>query len=118
MAYFNLGNALNQSGHNVEAAQRYLEARERRETDGLGALGTGHGNGLRPAKAEGVRRGGQPGVVERRGAQGVVGEGYEGGAGRWDGQPNAGLGAERGVWRLLGEWASLDNGAQEGGHAL
>eukprot|EP00964_Phaeocystis_antarctica_P039419 scaffold22551_cov60-Phaeocystis_antarctica.AAC.1 len=28
-AYFNLGNALNVSGHNVEAAQRYLEAKER-----------------------------------------------------------------------------------------
>ena len=28
-AYFNLGNALSQSGHKVEAAQRYLEARER-----------------------------------------------------------------------------------------
>eukprot|EP00964_Phaeocystis_antarctica_P115521 scaffold79465_cov57-Phaeocystis_antarctica.AAC.4 len=29
MAYFNLGSALNNSGHYVEAAQRYLEARER-----------------------------------------------------------------------------------------
>ena len=28
-AYFNLGNALNASGHYVEAAQRYLEAKER-----------------------------------------------------------------------------------------
>jgi len=29
VAYFNLGNALNKSAHHVEAAQRYLEARER-----------------------------------------------------------------------------------------
>ena len=29
-AYFNLGSALNNSGHKVEAAQRYLEAKERR----------------------------------------------------------------------------------------
>ena len=29
VAYFNLGNALSQSGHKVEAAQRFLEARER-----------------------------------------------------------------------------------------
>ena len=29
MAYFNLGAALNNSGHHVEAAQRFLEARER-----------------------------------------------------------------------------------------
>eukprot|EP00964_Phaeocystis_antarctica_P076071 scaffold47011_cov54-Phaeocystis_antarctica.AAC.5 len=29
VAYFNLGNALNDSGHYVEAAQRYLEAKER-----------------------------------------------------------------------------------------
>eukprot|EP00964_Phaeocystis_antarctica_P040910 scaffold23416_cov51-Phaeocystis_antarctica.AAC.1 len=29
VAYFNLGNALNDSGHWVEAAQRYLEAKER-----------------------------------------------------------------------------------------
>ena len=28
-AYFNLGNALNASGHKVEAAQRFLEAKER-----------------------------------------------------------------------------------------
>eukprot|EP00964_Phaeocystis_antarctica_P039351 scaffold22503_cov52-Phaeocystis_antarctica.AAC.4 len=32
VAYFNLGNALNDSGHKVEAAQRYLEAKERRPT--------------------------------------------------------------------------------------
>ena len=29
----NLGNNLNQSGHNVEAAQRYLEAKERAPVD-------------------------------------------------------------------------------------
>ena len=29
VAYYNLGNALNNSGHYAEAAQRYLEAKER-----------------------------------------------------------------------------------------
>ena len=57
---------------------------------GLGGLGRGHGSGLRHAEAGGVRRGGQAGVVERRGAQGAVGEGGEGGAGRSGSQPDAG----------------------------
>ena len=29
VAYYNLGNALTSSGHHVEAAQRFLEAKER-----------------------------------------------------------------------------------------
>jgi tetratricopeptide (TPR) repeat protein len=35
-AYFNLGAALNNSGHFVEAAQRYLEAKERRPVGSVG----------------------------------------------------------------------------------
>eukprot|EP00964_Phaeocystis_antarctica_P077760 scaffold48314_cov51-Phaeocystis_antarctica.AAC.3 len=38
---------------------------------GFGGLGKGHCMGLRQAAAEGVQRGGQPAVVERRGAQGT-----------------------------------------------
>ena len=116
-AYFNLGNALNVSGHNVEAAQR-LPRGQGALSGGLGALGTGHGIGLHHADAEGVRRGGQAGVVERRGAQGAVGEGVEGVTERYDSQQYAGYRAERRWWCFMGSGASLGSGAQEGGHAL
>ena len=79
-AYFNLGNALNASGHKVEAAQRFLEAKERYPVGSKGWARATLGNGLQHAEARGVRRGGQAGVVERRGAQGAVGEDCEGGA--------------------------------------
>eukprot|EP00964_Phaeocystis_antarctica_P113388 scaffold77428_cov57-Phaeocystis_antarctica.AAC.1 len=74
--YYNLGATLSASGHRggraaVPRGQGALRG-------GLGALGTSHGSGLRQAAAGGVRRGGQAGVVERRGAQGAVGEGCEG----------------------------------------
>jgi tetratricopeptide (TPR) repeat protein len=36
VAYFNLGAALNNSGHYVEAAQRYLEAKERHQVGSVG----------------------------------------------------------------------------------
>ena len=119
-AYFNLGAALDASGHEVEAAQRYLEAKERHL---VGSEYCGHrprqryGSGLRHATAERVRRGGQAGVVERRGAQGAVGEGREGGAERCGSQQNAGYRAVR-ESSCLGGGASLSSGAQAGGHAL
>ena len=108
-AYYNLGVVLSNSGRSVEAAQRFLEAMERFPVGSPG-LGRCHGKGLQLAAAEGVRRGGQAGVVERRGAQGAVGEGREGGA-------EPGVFAERAVWRL-GGGASLGSGAQAGDHAF
>ena len=65
-AYFILGNALNASGHKVEAAQRFLEAKERYPVGSKGWARATLGNGLQHAEARGVRRGGQAGVVERR----------------------------------------------------
>ena len=140
-AYLNLGAALTSSGHYVEAAQRYLEAKERYAVGSSGWaeatadafcrllqkecaevakpewLGRGHGRCLLQAATEGVRRGGQAGVVERRGAQGAVGEGCEGGTERSGNQRHAGYCVERGA-RCLGGGASLGSRAQGGGHAL
>ena len=61
----------------MESFRRYVAVSGGQEAlaGGLGELGRGHGTGLRPAEDAGVHRGGQAGVVERRGAQGVVGEG-------------------------------------------
>ena len=98
----NLGAALATSGHDVEAAQRFLEARERVPVGSEGWACRGHRSGLQPADAGGVRPGGQARVVERRGAQGAVGEGGEGGAERCVSQRHAGFGAEWRVWRLGG----------------
>jgi len=61
-AYFNLGAGLANSGHYVEAAQRYLDQGAR--AGGLGDVGTGRGTGLQHAHTGGLRRGGQAGVVE------------------------------------------------------
>jgi hypothetical protein len=56
-AYYNLGAVLNNSGHFVEAAQRFLEAKERYEVgSSLVGLGRGHGIGLRQSDTGGVRR--------------------------------------------------------------
>eukprot|EP00964_Phaeocystis_antarctica_P145934 scaffold112089_cov63-Phaeocystis_antarctica.AAC.3 len=62
---------------------------------GLRGLGTGHISGLRHAEDEGVQRRGQAGVVERRGAQGAVGEGCGGGAEPCGNKHDAGCGSER-----------------------
>ena len=68
----------------MEAAQRFLEAKERHPVGSKNcAKATAYAfNMLRQEACDEKRRGGQAGVVERRGAQGAVGEGGEGGAGR------------------------------------
>ena len=117
-AYYNLGFVLDNSGHKVEAAQRYLEASERY------AMGSEHWavataaafDKLRLPECD-VRRGGQAGVVERRGAQGAVGEGGAGGAKHFADQSDAGCGAKR-ERGCLGGGALLSSGAQGGSCAL
>ena len=83
----------------MESFRRYVAVSGGQEAlaGGLGELGRGHGTGLRPAEDAGVHRGGQAGVVERRGAQGVVGEGGEGGTDLREGTLHAGMGADREV---------------------
>ena len=82
VAYFNLGNALNSSGHKVEAAQRYLEAKERVPvgSDRWGQTTAAAFDLLQLPECAEVAK--PVGVVERRGAQGAVGEGREGGTKR------------------------------------
>ena len=55
LAYLNLAAVLNDSGHTVEAAQRFLEAKERVPVGSELWLGTGHVKGFRNADAEDVR---------------------------------------------------------------
>ena len=92
---YNLCAALGNSRHFVEAAQRFLEAKERHPVGSKNwAKATAYAfNMLRQEACDEKRRGGQARVVERRGAQGTVGERCEGGAERSGSQQHAGYGA-------------------------
>ena len=107
---------MRRSGHHVEAAQRFLEAKERLPVGSeRWAVATAWAFGM--LALEPCADVAKAGVVERRGAQGAVGERGAGGAGRCFGQPDAGNGAMRADCRL-GVGASLGGGAQGGGQAL
>jgi hypothetical protein len=113
-AYHNLGVALGNSGHHVEAAQRFLEAKERSPVGSADWAQTTAG-ALGMLRQEACAEVAKPEwwIV----AQGAVGEGGEGGAGRLGNHRDAGYGAEREECRL-GGGASLGGGAQGGGRAL
>ena len=84
MAYYKFSvatAALCNSGHVVEAAQRYLEAKKRWPV-GSDATAWAFTMLSQEACDEDTRWPSRK-VAERRGAQGAVGEGCEGGAGRY-----------------------------------
>ena len=117
-AYFNLGAVLDDSGHNVEAVQRYLEAKERAPV-GSEELWAG----ATAAAFDLLKMNECDGVVkpewwndEELKALSVRVVRAAPNRERGGSQLHAGRGAER-VW-FLGGGASLGSGAQEGGRAL
>ena len=98
VAYINLGAALCNSGHKVEAVQRHLEAKERYQVGSESwAVATARAfDTLRQDECAEVAK--PRGVVERRGAQGALGEGFAGGAELRGSTRHAGVCAVRDGW--------------------
>jgi tetratricopeptide (TPR) repeat protein len=115
-AYFNLGAALNNSAHDVEAAQRYLEAKERFPVGSAGwAMATASAFDL--LRLEACAEVAKPEWWSDEGLKALSASVVRAAPDDLAAHKMRGYSAERDVSRL-GDCASLGGGAQGGGRAL